>query len=190
MAALQKIARFIALTTVALIAMNGSSAASTLVALDVDELALAADEVVVATVVSSQAEAVSGTIFTRYRVRVNTAVGGLSTPGDELEVIAAGGELNGIGVLVHGAPRLTVTERYLLFLRRHHSAHGVVGSAQGALPIREDVHTGDLLVDPPDDLPRLVRHDQGRLIPTAFALTGPTRLEHLLVRIREARHGL
>lgn len=190
MAALRRFTSVATLIVVCFIVAISSAAASTLISLDIEELAIAADEVVVASVLSSQAEPARGTIVTRYLIRVETSISGRATPTEELEIIAAGGELDGIGVLVHGAPRLTVDRRYLLFLSRHHSEHIIVGSAQGALPIRVDRSSGEHFVEPAENLPRLVRQEQGQLVSSQSALSGPTRLELLISRIQEARHGL
>lgn len=190
MDALQQFTRIVAITVACFILAISTSDASTFIALDIDDLAMAADEVVVGTVVSSQAEPARGTIVTRFVVRVETSVSGGTTPADELEIVAAGGELDGIGVMVHGSPRLAVAQRYLLFLRNHQSEYTVVGLAQGALPIREERSNGELLVAPAENLPSLVRRNQGQIISSPSAITSPTRLDLVISRIREARHGL
>jgi hypothetical protein len=166
-----------------------SARASTMLALDLTELARSADVVVVAEVLGLQAEPARGGIVTRVLVRVETQVAGQSSAGDELELLIPGGELDGLGMLVHGSPRLEPGRRYLLFLRQHTPEYRIVGLAQGALPLQPSGASGGMMVTTPSNLPGLVRLRNGRLQPAQPAITAPTALHDVIATIREARHG-
>jgi len=165
------------------------ASATTTIALDLGELSVAADEVVVARVITSTPEPAQGMIVTRHVVEVESSIAGVAGPWDDLEVITAGGELDGLGVLVHGAPRLRTGQRYLLFLRHTGNAFVVVGQAQGALRVHEDAGTGDTVVEPAEALPSLVRMERGRLVSAIAAVVAPTPLDTVIAAVREARHG-
>lgn len=165
------------------------AAATTMIALDLAELTLGADEVVVADVVEARAErAQGGMIVTRLTVRVETGLAGTRTRADELEVVTAGGELGRSGVVVHGAARLRTGQRYLLFLRRRGVGFTIVGQAQGALPVTAPAR-GEPIVQPAEGLPRLVRRRNGRLVDASAAITRPTPLAQVAARIAEVSHG-
>ena len=164
----------------------GGAEASTMLALDLAELTARADDVVLATVIGARAEPARGLIVTRVLVRVEVTVAGRSGPADELEVIVPGGELDGLGLLVQGAPRLEPGRRYLLFLERTNPSFRVVGMAQGAMPVEED-RRGRLLVEPPEGLPGLVRPVGGRLVPALPAVSAATLLDEVTARVREVR---
>jgi hypothetical protein len=179
----------VCVATLAALAPVREAAASTMIALDLEELTLAADEVVVADVVDARAEpAQGGMIVTRLTVRVETGLAGTRTRSDELEVVTAGGELGRAGVYVYGAARLRLGQRYLLFLRRRDIGFTIVGQAQGALPVTNPTR-GEPVVQPAEDLPRLVRRRDGRLVDASAAITSPTPLAQVATRIVEASHG-
>jgi hypothetical protein len=164
--------------------------ASTALALDLAALARAADEIVVVEVVGLRAEPFpGGAIVTRVTALVERRVAGRTVIGEAIDVIVPGGELDGLGMLVHGAPRLEPGGRYLLFLRRVSPEYQVVGLAQGAMPLRRSAATGEEVVTTPTNLPGLVREVRGRLEPASPAVARPTPLEQVVVRIDEARHG-
>ena len=77
-----------ALLLTAVTVWAATAAASTVLALDLDELARSADEVVVATVLSARGEPARGTVVTRLVVRIETAVVGRARPADELEIMS------------------------------------------------------------------------------------------------------
>ena len=157
-----------------------------MIALDLAELAARANEVVVADVREAVAEpAHGGYIVTRVVVRVVETVAGSSGPADEIDVIVPGGVLDGVGLLVHGAPQLSPGQRYLLFLERTGSAYGVVGMAQGAFEVQR-TRSGDALVVPPTNLPSLVRPREGALRPAGPAIVAPTPLRRVVDEVRRA----
>ncbi len=177
------------LTFILFLFLPAPALGSTMLALDLSELTLAAQEVVIAEVIGERAEPVRGGIVTRVVVRVEHGVVGRSGPGDELEIVVPGGELDGVGMLVHGAPRLTLGERYLLFLRRHEPEYQIVGLSQGVYRLMRSPETGSLVVSPPENLPGLVRLSEGRFQPAEPAIPRPTPLEDVIARVREAHHG-
>lgn len=178
-----------ALTFIVLLTLPVTAQASTMLALDLAELTLASQEIVVAEVVGQRAEPVPGGIVTRVVVRVEQGIVGISGAGDELEIILPGGELDRVGMLVHGAPRLTSGERYLLFLRSHEPEFQVVGLAQGAFPLERSVDSGEIVVASPGNLPGLVRLSAGRFEPAQPAISRPTPLDVVIARVQEAHRG-
>lgn len=182
------IRRILALIPICLLVPLAATA-STMLALDLGQLTRAADEVVVGEVIGLQAEPIRGGIITRVTVRVEAAVAGRAGEGDELEIVVPGGEFDGIGMLVHGAPRLVHGRQYLLFLRRHAPEYQVVGMAQGAWPLRRASDTGRLMVTLPPNLPGLVRARDGRLEPARPAIDRPTPLDDVILRVREVHHA-
>ncbi len=183
---------FVSAAGALLLTLHGISAwASTALAMDLAELTKTADEIVVATVISMQGEPSRGRINTRVIVRVQDVIVGNVHPSDELEIIIPGGEFNGIGMLVHGAPRLVMGDRQLLFLKRHDFEFHVVGLAQGALPVQASTvnNSQSWLVGPQNHLPGLVRVRDGQLESAAPAVEQSVQLEEIIARIREVRRG-
>jgi len=155
---------------------------------DIEDLARAADEIVVARVVSAEPEAHKGRIITRVGLDVTRAVAGHSRLGDYLEVLVPGGQLGHVGMLVPGAPRLHLGDEYLLFLAHGQPSYGVIGLAHGALLIQETLAATGPVARAAQDLPHLWRTS-----PSNRAALSPGEvipLAQLLRQIDEARHGL
>ncbi len=163
--------------------------ATTFLALDLAQLSTTADLIVIGYVLSRRAEPVGGSIATRVVLQLDEVIAGTAQPGAELDVIVAGGEYRGVGVRVHGAPRLEMGRRYLIFLTRRGNEHIVVGMAQGALPLRLASSSAIQMVYPAVDLPRLVSRRGGQLVAGRAALTAARPLDQVLALIREARSG-
>lgn len=173
----------------ALLAATQLARASVTLALSLDELSRAAEVILAGEVLGSRAERVGGSIMTRSTIRVELEVAGHSPESGLIEVVTAGGEIDGVGLLVHGAPRLRSGERYLLFLRRQHHQLRCVGMGQGALSIGADPDSGQPVVSPARRLPSLVRRQGRHLVSAAPALIAPRPLSSVVAQIREARRG-
>jgi hypothetical protein len=116
--------------------------ATVVVALDLDQLALAADRVVLATVtsVSSRWTKDREAIESVIDLEVQEEVGGISAA-PRARIVQSGGRVGDRAFVVHGMPRFAPEERVLLFLEARGAdedgtpAYGVVGMAQGKFAV-------------------------------------------------------
>lgn len=176
---------FIVCLVFSLLSFSLAEASMSLV-LTMEGLCRTSDTIVVGQVASSQAEYFQGNIVTRVSLSVDLPVAG-SQGSDTIEVVVPGGEIDGIGQIVYGAPRLQVNQSYLLFLNSG-IENTIVGLSQGAFPVREV--NGVPMVQPPENLPALVQYQNGQLVSASAPVTAPVALSDFLHQIREARRGL
>jgi hypothetical protein len=152
-----------AVTLILLIAAAPTGAsASTLIALDLEELVSRSDSIFSGRVLDSVSFLDAGRIFSLCRVEVEEPIFGAGR-GEVVEVITAGGHGEQFSQRVFGAAELEPGERYLLFLEpgiRGPEKH-VVGMAQGAYQVALDATTRARMVRPSAEGVRLVRRDPG-----------------------------
>ena len=122
--------------------------ASLVRALALDELVEAADQVVVADVLSVQSawDESHRVIHTTVEMEIRENWKGASPESGHMSIRQLGGTVGEIEMTVHGMPKFRVGERSLLFLR--HSQ--VVGMSQGKRNLRKDDASHRWLVDPAD----------------------------------------
>lgn len=143
---------FILASAAGLVTFSHRSASATIArALSLDELVRGSERALVATALEARSSwaFVAGRkrIVTDTRVRLDRHLGG-HDDGSELLVRTLGGQVGGVGQVVHGEALLRVGEASLLFLSPDARGQlGVTGMAQGHFPIR----TGS------DGTPRLAR---------------------------------
>ncbi len=167
------------------------AAASTLIALDLDELTANSDSICTGTVLDGTAFLEGGRIYTLSRVEVVDPVLGVSK-GQILEIVTAGGHGEHFSQKVFGAAELTTGGQYLLFLSQGtRGAKRVVGMSQGALRLATDKETGRRLVRPPVRSVRLVRRDpiSRRIIEVAPWIREDRPLDGLLQEVRTVLEG-
>jgi len=126
--------------------------ATTLVPLDLPALTARAERVVLARVERQEARWTGGrdAIYTDVVLRVERSYKGDTKAGEEIVVRREGGNLDGVAMMVYGAPVFSVGEEVIVFSERRGPANWVVGMTQGKLPIARDVATGARMVRPPD----------------------------------------
>jgi hypothetical protein len=121
-----------------------ASHASLVQALDTTELAKRAGHITVADVLSVQSawDQSHKKIFTTIELSVVESWKGGAQPASHITVVQPGGTVGDISMTVFGMPQFTVGERVLVFLRGTTGAAGVVGMAQGKLPMTRDASSG------------------------------------------------
>ncbi len=121
-----------------------TSQASLVLALDTTELTKRADHIAVADVVSVQSawDQSHKKIFTTIELSVVESWKGGAQPASHITVVQPGGTVGDIAMTVFGMSQFTPGERALLFLRGSTGAAGVVGMAQGKLPMTRDAASG------------------------------------------------
>ncbi len=121
-----------------------ASHASLVLALDTTELTKRADHIAVADVLSVQSawDQAHKKIFTTIELSVVESWKGGAQPASHLTVVQPGGAVGDIAMTVFGMPQFTPGERLLVFLRGTTGAAGVVGMAQGKLPMTRDAASG------------------------------------------------
>lgn len=139
-------------TAVALLALLPAPPATgtTVVRLELDQLVDQAEGIFTGQAVHSEVvpSRDGHSLFTFVTFEVESALKGVF-PGRHLTLRLHGGELEGVGVMVHGMPRFVVGESYLVFVRGNGMhASPVVGWMQGQLRITREARSGKpILVD-------------------------------------------
>jgi hypothetical protein len=136
----------------ATLALPCAALATTLVPLDLPSLTARAERVVLARVERQEAHWTDGrnAIYTDVVLRIERTYKGDVKAGDEIVVRREGGTVDGVAMVVYGAPTFVDGEEVLLFSERRGSASWVVGMTQGKLRVARDAATGKKLVRPPD----------------------------------------
>ena len=149
-------------------------------ALDLTELTAAADQIVVADVLSARAawDGAHQSIHTTVELAVAESWKGQPPADGRITIRNLGGAVGDIEMTVHGAPRFSAGERALLFLRRSQ----VVGMAQGKRSLRWQATSRRWLVEPADRAGAFTFDEDGKPRP---AEAGPAEsLDGLRSRIR------
>jgi hypothetical protein len=127
------------------------AAATTMLRLDVPELAQSSDTVVHGTVrrVESRWSGDRRRIITDVEIQVTESLKG--QPGSTVLVIQPGGKMGDIGQIVHGTASFTPGEEVVVFLeRRGASAFQLSGMAQGKYQVRRAADSQTVLAVPED----------------------------------------
>jgi hypothetical protein len=121
-----------------------ASQASLVLALDTTELTKRADHIAVVDVLSvhSAWDQAHKKIYTSIELSVVESWKGGTQPAQHITVVQPGGTVGDLSMTVFGMSRFTPGERTLVFLRGKPGAAGVVGMAQGKLPMLHDAVTG------------------------------------------------
>lgn len=130
----------------------GTAHATTLVPLDLPSLTSRAERVVLARVERQEARWSGGhdAIYTDVVLRIERAYKGEGKAGEEIVVRREGGTVDGVAMMVYGAPTFVEGEEVLVFSERRGPASWVVGMTQGKLRVARDAATGKRMVRPPD----------------------------------------
>jgi len=112
--------------------------------LSIKELAAAATVVVIGEVRTVEAAWVGKRIMTTVRVDAASVLRGPVKAGQPVIVVVPGGEVDGIGQWVPGAPRFKPGERVLLFLVDRPVGRVVVGLGLGRLGIHREADGGEI----------------------------------------------
>jgi hypothetical protein len=165
-----------------------SLVASTLIALNLDELVQQADAIFTGKVLDSTSFLDGGRIYTLHRVEVEEPIHGVAK-GDVVEVITAGGRSYHFSQKVFGEAELEPEQSYLLFLEPDVRAESkqVVGMSQGALKVEVDTTTRVKTARPPAERTRLVRlggEPGRRIVETAPWLDARRPLDTLIEEIK------
>jgi len=117
--------------------VSWSAPAAVMVRMTLDDLVRNAEAVVLGKVTHSKAflDEEAGRIYTIHTFKVADYLKGGGEK--EIEVITAGGELEDIGQLVPGTPKLNKDEEVVLCLKSGKRAFSVVGMAQGKLRLEK-----------------------------------------------------
>lgn len=127
----------------------GAAGASTVIALNLNSLSRQAEVIVLGRCrhASVHWNADRTRIYTDWTVAVAQAVKG--TPGEQVIVRQLGGELDGIGLMVSGAVRMSAGEEVILFLRpAEEGVYRVLGLSQGHYRVHTDAVSGAKWVTP------------------------------------------
>jgi hypothetical protein len=126
--------------------------ATTMIALDLKQLADKAERVVLAVVEKSESRWTSdhSAIFTEVTLRIERSYKGDGKAGDTFVVRREGGVVDGIGMRVFGAPGFEPGEEVVIFTEyRGSTSRWVVGMSQGKLRVITDA-SGKKQVGAPD----------------------------------------
>jgi len=162
--------------------------ASTVQALDLEQLLRASDEVFVGEATAAEVHYDDrGRIVTDVRVRIAESLAGERRAGEEVVLRCLGGSLDGLGMRVAGEAQLAVGERALLFTRRSDGGWlRTVGMSQGLMPMAAT--DSGWIVEPGGAGLALVRRGaDGRLTTTHGALTEALSLAHMRTRLSALR---
>lgn len=122
--------------------------ATTLVHLELDQLVDRAEGIFTGTAIHSEVVPTKdgSSLFTFVTFEVDSALKG-AFPGRHLTLRLHGGELEGLGVRVHGMPQFEVGETYLVFVRGNGvHASPVVGMVQGQFRVAQEARSGKPIV--------------------------------------------
>jgi hypothetical protein len=161
------------------------AAATTMLRLDVPELAQSSDTVVHGTVrrVESRWSGDRRRIITDVEIQVTEALKG--EPGSTVLLIQPGGSVGDIGQAVHGSASFTPGEEVVVFLeRKGASAFRLSGMAQGKYQVRRAADSQTVLAVPEDTQQVLLLDPDTRQATTATRKT--LTLQELKTAIRTA----
>jgi hypothetical protein len=161
------------------------AAATTMLRLDVPELAQSSDTVVHGTVrrVESRWSGDRRRIITDVEIQVTEALKG--EPGSTVLLIQPGGSVGDIGQAVHGSASFTPGEEVVVFLeRKGASAFRLSGMAQGKYQVRRAADSQTVLAVPEDTQQVLLLDPDTRQATTATRKT--LTLQELKAAIRTA----
>jgi hypothetical protein len=162
----------------ALLALAGSAAATTLELLPLEDMVRQSTAIVHARVAGSTSGQRKGTIYTYYYLQVLDNLKA-SSP-QTITVAVPGGRLGGVQQTVAGAPELRTGSEYVLFLWTSRSGlTQIIGLSQGAFDVRRDA-AGQLLLTRPAITERLLDAAGREVAAPATAL----RMEELRAHIR------
>ncbi|MFW2388131.1 MAG: hypothetical protein ACN4G0_07340 [Polyangiales bacterium] len=156
-------------------------------ALELDELATEADQIILGRVLFSESfQHRNGQLGTWHRIGIEQEVAGQAPTEDEIIVETLGGRIGDVTMRVEGEARFSIGERVLVFIQGGgpYSASRAVGMGQGVMRVR--MEQGVETVRQSREGLMLVRRDaQGRLKRSRGALPEPERLDALLEKLRE-----
>jgi len=161
--------------------------ATTLLAMYLDDLTAQSQTVAYGKVVASRVEwdAAHRWIFTIYTIQPAQYLKG--NLGSSFELREPGGERDGIGMNVAGAPHFEVGQEAVLFVWTDPKGlHQVTGFEQGALLIQTDAATGSQTAS------RSIALGSARAtaaVPTASSRTLPQLLDQVRVSVAKTRQG-
>ncbi len=165
--------------------------ASTVMALDLQELVGGANEIVIGRIASKRyLKSNRGQIMTEYTVAIRETIKGSSQAKERVLVYQPGGVIDGIGMRVAGTPVFEINQDYLLFARSSTRIDGQglvlfpIGMSQGALRIHYD-KAGNQTVLPSSDLHAVTYDSRTGLRAASGAVNKPVALSTLLNRVRE-----
>ena len=159
-------------------AVGATAAATTLVALPLEEIAERADEIVRGEVVAVESMLEDGRVLTRVSIRPSECYVGTGPEPETIEVVVLGGRTPTLATVVHGTASYTVGEEVVVFLHRSDSGSYTsyamafskfsVVEVDGELEAHRRVdldalvgaHSGDVIADvfPLVELEALIRH--------------------------------
>ena len=135
----------------AVVAAPGAALGSTVLPMTIQQLADAAGQAIDAVVESTDGawSADHATIQTTVRFReVRYLKGQLPDSTDTFTLVVPGGTVGDTQLVLTGAPRFEVGQRWLLFLHPTYNLHPVVGIFRGAFRIEEDTAGETRVLDP------------------------------------------
>jgi hypothetical protein len=161
--------------------------ASLVLALDTNALAQRADHIAVTDVVSVKSawDQAHKKIITTIDLSVVESWKGGAQPASHITVMQPGGTVGDVAMVVFGLSHFTPGERTLVFLRGTAAAAGVVGMAQGKLPMLRDAATGKWTVGVADraGLERVPANRNASVAPASAE--GPRSLEEMRGHIQQ-----
>jgi hypothetical protein len=163
-----------------------ASHASLVQALDTTELTKRAGHIAVADVLSVQSawDQSHKKIFTTIELSVVESWKGGTQPASHITVVQPGGTVGDIAMTVFGMSHFTPGERTLVFLRGTTGAAGVVGMAQGKLPMTRDAATGKWTVGAANTA-GLERVPLKGSAPAQPTLAGPRALDEIRGQVQQ-----
>ena len=117
------------------VALAGTAAASTLIALDLPSLVEQSDYVIVGHAESKASRYQEGAIVTDVTLKVVSSLKGSARPGDKLVVTHLGGAVGQVALRVPGAASFSLGQGAVVFLRRAGKDLNVTGMSQGMMAI-------------------------------------------------------
>ncbi|MEO6952600.1 MAG: hypothetical protein ABI321_12365 [Polyangia bacterium] len=116
---------------------SGGAHATTMVPLDLKGLTDRAEAVVSGHVTATKSSWSAGhdAIYTDATLHVERVITGAITVGQDVIVRREGGSVDGVGMMVFGAPELVPGEEVVVFLEHRGAARYVVGMAQGKIDV-------------------------------------------------------
>lgn len=125
------------LPAVALGVACNAAHATTMVPLDLKGLTDRAEAVVAGRVTTTSAAWTPGhdAIYTDATLHVERVITGRITVGEDIVVRREGGSVDGVGMMVYGAPELVPGQEVVVFLEHRGPARYIVGMAQGKIDI-------------------------------------------------------
>ncbi len=125
-----------------------------------------------------------GRVVTDVRLRIEDAMRGDVSSGDEVVMVRFGGAVGDIGMRIEGEPAFVDGTRYLVFGRRWQGVYRPVGMSQGVLRVDRDAR-GERVLPGGGGLSLVRRTSEGRVVPAAAAMLRPRSLDAVVGEIRD-----